>query len=163
MVFLQLFLLYFLTSPTENLQSSCKKKACFSVIKATKQIWIAGTKNGGTGTNYLITCIASETSEKLKIDQLWVGDYYFEVKAVKTLEAYPKEKYLAGDTIYIQASRFIKGRGSDENEEPREQETALTPPPFKYKGEALLGYRCGKKKKYLTIASFQELERLNMP
>lgn len=153
MIFLFSFIFSFFTFLTEP---ACRKN-CIETVKATKQTWIAGTKNGGRGINYQITCVAGAGSDKLKVNGLWVDDQFFEVKAIRTLEVYPDEKFKAGDTIYILASRFIPG-------EPGSQPEKKVKAPIKYKGEGLLSYVCGgKKKKYNTIEKFEELERINMP
>ncbi len=149
-----LLLLSFLISFSSS-ERLCRKTSCFKVVKATRQSWVAGTKNGGHGTNYLITCVASTSSDKLKIRKLWIGDQSFEVKAVKDLNAYPQEKFSAGDTIYIQASRFIT---------PNDTTVIRSEPaPQKYKGEALIGYKCGNKTRYTPVEKFEVLSRLNMP
>lgn len=153
MHFLTFILLSFLTSFSPATKSC--KGPCLTIIKATSQSWVAGIKNGGKGTNYLITCIANAPSDKLKVQKLWIGNTFFEVKAVRSLDTYPEETFSAGDTIFIQASRFVSPG------EPAPEKTE--PVPFKYKGEGLIGYRCGKKMKYSSIPKIEVLERLNMP
>jgi hypothetical protein len=135
------------------------KPSCFKVVNATKQMYVAGIKYGGKGTNYRITCIANKSSDILKIEKLWVGKDYFEVKAIKFAGITPQENFSAGDTIFIEASRFISGK------EGESQESATPAPaaPIKYKGEGLIGFRCGTKMKYRSVAKFTELPRINTP
>jgi hypothetical protein len=135
----------------------CKNR-CFEIIKATSQTYVAGIKNGGKGTSYRITCISSSSSEDLKIDKLWIGQDLLEAKAFKYTGITPEEKFAPGDTIIIEASRFTSGHG-----ENLEQSKANIPPPIKYKGEGLIGYRCGKKTKYRSVKKFEELPRINTP
>lgn len=131
------------------------RKDCITFIKATSQSWIAGIKNGGKGTNYVITCIAGSSSDKLKIEKLLIGSSELEAKVVKDPDVFPGDgNFSAGDTIYVLASRFISSTGKDESQVSSAK---------KHKGEALLSYRCGSKMKYLSIPSFEVLERLNMP
>ena len=136
----------------------------FKVLEATSQKWVGGTIGSGSGINYQLTLIANQSSEKIKIDQLWVGDQYFKVTAIKKFPASEKEGFEKGDTIYIKATVAhprpvspVSGEKDPTHIKPSQS------PPFTYDGAALIGYELNKKRKFIIVEKIKKISSIAYP
>lgn len=130
------------------------------LLDSTSQEWAGGRYESGYGTNFKISLIAKGSNEKLQIDELWVGDRYFKVQALKSL-AYRNDSIFAkGDTVYVRSSiKYIPG----ENGVMKEVNKLQKESPFEFSGDALLGYTWKGKKKFLVIKNIRKLEKIIYP
>lgn len=130
----------------------------FSVIYATSQQWHGGIKGSGGGTNYDICIKSFHSSSQMAADELWVGEKYFEIAASRKFPLTSADGFSAGDTLYINASDYRKDADGpkliDEGEGQKEvqDEKQKTPPPYRYSGEALIGYKMNGTRKYKEVA-----------
>ena len=124
----------------------------FKVLEATSQKWVGGIISAGSGINYQLTLLANQSSGKIKIDQLWVGDQYFKVTAIKKFPASEKEGFEKGDTIYINARTA-----------PHRKESFKQAPPFSYDGAALIGYEVDKKRKFIIVEEIKKISPIAYP
>jgi len=127
----------------------------FKVLEATSQKWVGGIISAGSGINYQLTLLANQSSGKIKIDQLWVGDQYFKVTAIKKFPASEKEGFEKGDTIYINAKVAHPA--------PPHKEYFEQAPPFSYNGAALIGYELDKKRKFIIVEEIKKLSSIAYP
>ncbi|MCK5820571.1 MAG: hypothetical protein KAH17_01750 [Bacteroidales bacterium] len=134
--------------------------AKMKLIDSTSQEWAGGIYESGYGTNYKATLIAKGGSEKLQVNELWIGKDYFEVKAMKNLAKRSDLSFVRKDTIYIVSSINFK---PDTDGAMVQVNSIKKDPPKSFKGDALLGYTWKGKKKYLEIKSFRKLEKLIFP
>jgi hypothetical protein len=161
--FLRSFLLVLLIS------CSCSmiKSQSFKVAGATQQRWAGGVRGSGTGINYEITLIAKQASSKMSIDQLWVGNQFYEVKAGKKFTGPAPFDFKPNDTIYINATQLFPGERMPDDPDTGPEFIDIvpvnTPPPYKYKGAALIGYKLNGKRKYMPIAKIDQLPNLDYP
>jgi|GEM_PF-909268 len=130
----------------------------FIVLSFTLQDWHGGIKGSGGGTNYEITAVSKQSSANLIIDQLWIGQKYYEVTASKKFPASSADGFSANDTIYIHASdyhkdpNFNKNNDSVDSEKQQTTETTVNiDPPYTYTGAALIGYKLNGLRLYKTI------------
>ena len=130
------------------------------VVDATSQQWAGGRYESGYGTDYKITLVAKKKSEVLTIDELWVGDDFFEVKPVKDLANRSDHTFSRKDTVYIIAGVKFKpdGHGKDVKEKG-----LIKQAPRGFNGEALLGYSYRGKRRYIEIEKFRILEKIIYP
>ena len=138
----------------------------FKVLKATSQKWVGGTIGAGSGINYQLTLLANQSSGKIKIDQLWVGDQYFKVTAIKKFPASEKEGFEKGDTIYISATRYFPSSQQRKNDTNQGEPTRNKPsqaPPFSYDGAALIGYEADKKRKFIIVEKIKKISPIAYP
>ncbi len=130
------------------------------LVDSTSQEWAGGMYESGYGTNYKITLIAKRGSEKLQINELWIGQDYFEVHAVKDLSRRSDLSFDRKDTVYVVSSINFK---PDKDGTMVQVKAIKKDPPIKYEGVALIGYTWKGKKKFLKIKSFRKLEKLIYP
>lgn len=130
------------------------------VLEATSQEWAGGTFESGYGTNYKITMKARGGSDKLSVHDLWVGEDYFEVKAVKDPTRRHDFNFEKRDSIYVFAKVTFK---PDKEGQYAKEFNADKPCPIEFNGAALLGYTWKGKQKYLKIEEFEKLEKLIYP
>jgi hypothetical protein len=132
--------------------------ADFTVISATSQQWHGGAKGSGGGVNYEVSIISQLSSSQLIIDELWIAEIFHETSASRKFPKTPADGFSAADTIYLHAGDYHKDSNGpkiiDDNNEPKEvQDTKQnTPAPYKYTGEALIGYKINGERKYKEIA-----------
>ena len=128
--------------------------------EATSQEWAGGIYEAGYGTNFKVTLIAKGSSEKLQVSDLWIGEDYFSVKAVKNLAKRNDLEFSRKDTLYVTAGftfkpdkdgKYIKKMG--------DQKTV----PHEYDGVALLGYTWKGKLKYIEIDELKKLQKIIYP
>lgn len=130
------------------------------LVESSSQEWAGGRYETGYGTNYKLSLVARASSEKLLVEELWIGDTYFEVKAVRDLAKKKETAFDKGETIYVVAS--INQKPNQQG--GMDQVTGGTKDlPFSYEGKALLGYTWKGKKKYLEIRDFTQLEKIIYP
>lgn len=141
----------------------------FIVLHANSQRWIAGIRGGGTGTNYEILVVAKKSSAVLQFGKLLIGDKILNVSfSHKPLNDEPlvisdKTEFAAGDTLVLKASVMHPGERIPSDNRNQNEETDEPKSKVKMKGEALICYKAGKKKKSFSIEKFEELPRLNYP
>ena len=120
-----------------------------TLIKATKQHWIGGQENSGSGTKYKITINTPHSSDILILDSVWIGEYYHEINNL-----------ILGDNTYSKnfkpgiLSFDVDCRSSLRNDIMKidsVEDYNKYPPPYKYKGEVLLKYRIKHISKFLFI------------
>lgn len=134
--------------------------AKMKMVDSTSQEWAGGIYESGYGTNYKITLIAKGGSEKLQVNEFWIGQDYFEVKAMKNLAKRSDLSFARKDTIYIVSSINFK---PDNNGTMVQVKPMKKDPPVDFEGDALLGYTWKGKKKFLEIECFRKLEKLIYP
>lgn len=135
----------------------------FKVLEATSQKWVGGIIGAGSGINYQLTLLANQSSGKIKIDQLWVGNQYFKVTAIKKFPASEKEGFEKGDTIYINARVAHHSKNPSNEEAPHRKESFEQIPPFSYDGAALLGYELNKKRKFIIVEKIKKISPIAYP
>jgi hypothetical protein len=139
----------------------------FKIISATSQKWTGGIKGAGSGINYRFTLIVSLSSQELTLDKLWIGSVFHKPRVSKkvfteNLNFQPK------DTLFIYASDYFKSPDNpkfEDDGQKNEQEKPVVNifPPYKYDGEALIGYTVNGKQKYKTIGKITILSPENRP
>lgn len=134
--------------------------AKMKLVDSTSQEWAGGMYQSGYGTNYKITLIAKRSSEKLQVNELWIGQDYFEVHAFKNLSIRSNLSFDRKDTVYVVSSINFN---SDKDGKMIQVKAVNKDPPIKYEGDALIGYTWKGKKKFLKINSFRKLEKLIYP
>ena len=130
----------------------------FELVKATKQYWAGGTAASGNGHYFELELKVNHGSDILFIDQLWIGDEYFPVKASKPFPAQAKDGFGKEDMVVISVNKYIN-RGMHEEEQVGV--TKITPP--EYEGAAMISYLYKDKRKQFIIKGFEEKEALNYP
>ena len=129
-------------------------------VDSTSQEWVGGIYEAGKGTNYKITLLAKASAEKLQVEDLWIGDDYFKVQAIKNLARKSDLSFAKRDTIYVVSSINFKPTEDGKMEQVK---LLKKDPPVEMTGVALLGYSWKGKKKYMNIASFRKLKKLIYP
>lgn len=135
----------------------------FEIIEAESQKWYGGRQESGYGTYYNLKLITKKKSENIKFEYLWVGENSFEIKAFKrkkNLNVYDFDK---NDTLFIKINdRIIPENNRTRNKHSkgfdRKKTEKKIKPPYKYKGEALIGYSINGKQKYKEIKKFTTLK-----
>ena len=139
----------------------------FKLVSATSQRWTAGVRGGGGGVRYVITAVAGQSSKRLKVEHLWVGDHLLPADAfLAHPSTYGSKEFVKGDTVLIRASSYRKGElrlAENDKNMAAEPDTTLSAPAIKFNGEGLVYFRNGKKRKYLKIEHFQDLPHLAYP
>ncbi len=130
----------------------------FEVISSTSKKWAGGIMDAGRGINYSFALLAKKSSKKLIINQLWIGQKFYEVKACGKFPSRPEDGFSKNDTIYIYANERI-----DEKNQPSGNPDKLNPPPVEYKGEALIGYKINGKQKFKIVKEIKPLEAIYYP
>ncbi|MBU0765974.1 MAG: hypothetical protein KJ607_14200 [Bacteroidetes bacterium] len=138
------------------------KKQDVEVISATSRKWQGGRPGSSRSINYTFVLKVYRSSEKLTIDQLWVGDRQLAIK----------QQYFPGkDSLQFEKNdtvRFVAGEILVLPDFETGTDTSITViikslPPVSYEGAALIGYLSGKKRRYLVIDHFKTLKPVNAP
>ncbi len=124
--------------------------AKMKLIDSTSQEWAGGIYESGYGTNYKITLVAKGGSEKLQVNEFWIGKDYFEVKAVKNLAKRSDLAFAKRDTIYIVSSINYK---PDSNGTMVRVKEMKKDPPVDFDGDALVGFHSGDSTGIGTLLS----------
>jgi len=136
----------------------------FKVLEATSQKWVGGILSAGSGINYQLTLLVNHSSGNIKIDQIWVGNQYFKITAIKKFPASEKEGFEKGDTIYINARVAHPLPISPVNGEGNPTYIKLSKsPPFSYDGAALIGYELNKKRKFIIVEEIKKISSIAYP
>ena len=99
-------------------------------------------------------------SDKLVLDQLWLGEDFYEISAVKNLSRRSDLKFEKRDTIYVRVGKKFK---PDSNGNMVKVTGKSVKPPMEFTGAALLGYTWKGKRKYLRVAELRVLEKIIYP
>ncbi len=155
-----IFILFTLLSITDT---TCLKK--FELIKATSQIWHAGTEQGGFGTYYELTIVPKTNSDKLVFDKMWIGKKYFDIQCFQKGKKMRNNLFAKGDTITIRVNNNESHRilPFETKEDNGKSKIKKHPVPKEYKGEALLSYLYKGKRKYFEIKKFTIKEPVYYP
>lgn len=129
-------------------------------MDATSQDWYAGRYESGRGTDYVLTLKARGGSDKLVINKLWVGDDYYEVKAIKNLALRSNHDYNKGDTLFVKVGMKLL---PDDNGQMIKVEGESVKSPKEFTGVALLAYTWKGKQRFLEIKEFRVLEKIIYP
>lgn len=145
---------------------SCKKD--FQFVSATSQRWHGGRIESGYGNKYEIKLIPNKSSDKITFDKIWIGEKYFEVKAVQNGRKVKEGIFDAGYEVSIIVNDLIKPKPMQNNKCITKEEQDLinkskTPVPFSYDGVALLSYTVKGKRKYFEVKEFTKLEEYYYP
>ena len=132
----------------------------FTIVEGTSQKYAGGREKSGYGTRYNIKLFAQKSSKKLKIDQLWIGEEFFDVKPIKDPKRKNDHNFSKNDTIYLYVKHHIH---TDEEMKKAQKEKKLLKPPYNYQGAALIGYKVRNKRKYKVIDKFTELKKVFYP
>jgi hypothetical protein len=141
-------------------QKAVVNYADFIVLSFTSQDWHGGIKGSGGGTNYEITAVSKQSSANLIIDQLWIGQKYYEITVSKKFPSFSADGFSANDTIYIHASDYRKDPDFNRNIQVTDSETKQIietaeavniDPPYAYQGVALIGYKLNGQHLYIPI------------
>lgn len=132
----------------------------YTLIDATSREWAGGLQESGYGTDYTVSLRTKTSSEHLTIDQLWIGDIRFDVRAVKELSDRRTTEFGKRDTLFVHAG--LKYVSTDLGETKRTS-GELTTPPRSYQGAGLIGYLHKGKRKYKVIRDFRILEKIIYP
>ena len=140
----------------------CGKVKDFEVIAATKQSWHGGKPGSPGGVNYNFKFVVKKPSSKLVIDQLWVKNEQLEISQVVIMGAGEAGNFAKGDTVFFKAGK-VNVPLTQKLGKKKEEKAKGTPPPIEYEGDALIGYKMGKKRKYKIIEKFEMLKTENRP
>ncbi len=132
----------------------------FKVAESTSQEWVGGLQESGYGTDYKLVMKVKAGSDRLQIDEIWVGDLRLAARAVTDLRDMSTRNFRKKDIVYVTAAvtwkpgqdgqmRVVSGERRDK--------------PFAYKGEGLIGYTYKGKRGYTVIPSFKVLEKVIYP
>lgn len=122
------------------------------LVDAYKSSWVGGRFESGRGTNYTFMLTANKSSEKIVIDEMWVGKSYFKIKPQRqNKDLVITNDFAKQDTFYVQVNIRIKPNvdGVMESANPKLKKDL----PYEYEGGALLGYLYKGKRKYFVIDS----------
>jgi len=129
----------------------------FKIIEATSQEFLGGIPEAGYGTNYNLIILAQKNSQKLTIDQMWIGNKFFEVKAKKKDHAPNDYSFARNDTIILSFSDITKT--NKEGEIISKVLEKKPDPPYGFQGVALIGFTLKDKRKYKEVPAFRKLEK----
>ncbi len=138
---------------------ACNKKSApntsttnFTLLDASLQNWIAGTPEGGSGTEYYFK-LNINTSKKIIFDSVWINNESFKMLVTKKVSHISNEEitYTKGDTITLRISNL------------QNQKKTETPPPIIYNGAALFSYKVGNKVDFFTIKEVKTIDTANRP
>jgi len=130
------------------------------LVDATSQQWYGGQYESGKGTDYVLTMKARGGSDKLVLDQLWLGEDFYEISAVKNLARRSDLNFEKRDTIYVRVGKKYK---PDSNGNMVKVTGKSVKPPKEFTGAALLGYTWKGKRKYIEVAELRVLEKIIYP
>lgn len=130
------------------------------VLEATSQEWAGGRQESGFGTRYVIHLQAKRSSDKLEIDQIWIGENYFDIKELRSPQYKKLSSFSRGDTLTVNVG--VKYQVLD-NGKTQQIDGTSKEPPKAFSGAALLGYRFKGKRKYIEIETFKQLEKIIYP
>ena len=130
------------------------------LVDATSQDWYGGRYESGHGTDYVFTLKARGGSDKLVLDQLWMDDDYYEVKAVKNLAKRSDLDFEKKDTLFIRVGKKYQ---PDKDGQMLKITGKSVKSPKEYDGVALLAYTWKGKRKYMEIKEFRILEKIIYP
>ncbi|MBK9478841.1 MAG: hypothetical protein IPP56_13330 [Bacteroidetes bacterium] len=147
--------LFFLSVMVVNAAITDKKLKCSS---ASSQQFSGGAAGSPSGVRYVFNIVAIASSENLVIDQSWIKNEYHDVIV------YNKKNggavFSKNDTLVITVSTYTTGTFQLNNQQVTENAKQLAIP-CEYKGDALLGYTIGGKRKYLIVKKIVALPREN--
>jgi len=130
------------------------------VAESTSQEWVGGLQQSGYGTYYLSTVTVKGHSDKMKIDELWIGNLKLPARAVTDLKNRNSTTFRKGDRVYVRAEVNWKpeARGG------LVRTTGIqTDKPYDYQGQGLIGYTYKGKRRYAEIDRFIPLEKIIYP
>ena len=121
------------------------------ILKATAQRWMI---NGHGGTSYKIVFTPKKANRKVNVDAVWIHNkpYKVIVDEIKTEEEIieePLNKIYSENVLAINLSESQSALAVEEEELPKELPTR--------KGDAVIVYTIGKKKRYHIISELQQL------
>lgn len=130
------------------------------IDQSTSQEWVGGLQESGYGTDYKLTVKVRAGSDKLRFEDLWVGETHMKVRVLPNTDNPRVAVFKKGDQIEVRAGftfrpdadHKLSMAGADKMEKP-----------FNFKGEGLLGYWYKGKKSYLVIPEFKKLEKIIYP
>lgn len=116
------------------------------VVKATAKKFILHTHSDKHDINYRIEFIVKKSSEKMKIDELWIDRKLYKFKI--TREASPEHVgvFDEKESLKIDAYEMVEDHIS-----------STLNPPRKFNGAAMIGYWINDKKKYLSVSKIEFL------
>jgi len=130
------------------------------VAESTSQEWVGGLQQSGYGTYYKSTVTVKAGSDKLQIDELWVGNLKLPARAVTDLKDRNSTTFKKGDQVYVRAEILWKPEATG----GMVRVTGIqADKPYEYQGEGLIGYTYKGKRKYAEIKKFKVLERIIYP
>jgi len=169
-IHLILFSTSFLLAGCSVAQKQAKQDG-FLMLSSTFQNWAGGAAGSGTGTYYNFNMVI-KTNKELQFDSVWIKDQALTLK-VKRKPFQEKKPFAKNDTVTIGAEIHKPGRMKEMTREKdgqpkggnRIKEEALrkTPPPFAFKGMALIKYRLDGVVKYKEIEVMKKLPFLAYP
>jgi hypothetical protein len=130
------------------------------VLSATSQVFAGGAAGSKSNVTYRILLFALASSNTLVIDKLWIRDEYYEVTAYHHLSG--STTFKKNDSLLVFAKKYLPYNSSMDIKN-QEQVVISAAPPFEYNEDALLGYKCGKKRNYIRIPKIEVLPRENRP
>ena len=130
------------------------------IIASFAQPWVGGVKGSGSGVNYEFQCIIKKTNSYI-IDQLWVGENFLTPSVWGKSGSYLSNGYNCNDTIFIRANQHFNSGKSSENDTSKV--TSENKVPFKFSGDALIGYKLKDKRKYITVINMVKKQTLYYP
>jgi hypothetical protein len=119
------------------------KKAPFKVMSFTAQDWATEASPGKTGTTFTVK-LKILTSKPVTFKKLWIGKEYAPFE-VQTYFKDPYKKPAKGDSVLLVYVKMLT---------PHKDTAVNEPPPFDYKGGALIGYETTGKTSYFVVKQF---------
>lgn len=129
------------------------------VMESTSQEWVGGLQESGYGTNYKLNITVKAGSDKLQINDLWVGDIHMKTRVINPVNPSARD-FKKGTTITVRAEVTFRP-GADAK--IRQLNAGDVRKPFNFKGQGLLGYTYKGKAYYLEIPDIKELEKIIYP
>jgi len=132
----------------------------FKVTESTSQEWVGGLQESGYGTDYKLVMKVKAGSDRLQIDEIWVGDLRLAARAVTNLRDMSTRNFKKKDIVYVTAGVTWK---PDQDGQMRIVTGERKDKPVAYQGEGLIGYTYMGKRGYAVIPSFKVLEKVIYP
>lgn len=131
------------------------------IIDATEQYSAGGRAESGIAITYTIKMIASQSSDILTIDQIWIDSTYFKAQPYKqNSDLSFSQTWEKGDTLFL---KVTKRKLPDDKGTLKDFNGPIKALPYKYEGQALIGYTLKSKRKYIIVKEIKKLPRKYYP
>lgn len=130
------------------------------VTEVTSQKWAGGQYQTGKGTNYVVKVKAKASSDKFKIDGLWVNGLYIPVSLMMEAGKPADRPYKRGEELSWQGGPVYRPDDQGTMVLYRAKEKSA---PVEITGAGVVQYTLRGKTKYQEFKEIKELEMLIYP